>query len=115
LDYLNAAPTLQTDELGTGGVALYGLASSPPDRRSIFVPAGKHAFYAITSAIIHADSYYTREVRALVFSEGDGDWHFAGELLVRFGPDAMEIYRAWLSGGPTWYYDYWEPWTTATP
>jgi hypothetical protein len=115
LSYLDAASPLQADELGGGDVALYGLASSPIGRRSIFVSEGQRAFYAITSAIFAPGSGYTREVRAFVFSGDHSDWHFAGELLVRFGPDAMEIYRAWLSGGPTWYYDYWEPWTTATP
>jgi hypothetical protein len=115
LSYLDAASPLQADELGSGDVVLYGVASSPDDRRSIFVPEGERAFYAITSAIFALGSGYTREVRAFVFSEDDGDWGFAGELLVRFGPDAMEIYRAWLSGGSTWYYDYWERWTRATP
>jgi hypothetical protein len=100
-----AATPLQTDELGGGDIVLYGLA------------AGQRGFYAITSWIWPVNERHTREVRAFVFTRDDSDWRFHGELLVRFLPEdrAMEIYRAWLTGGPTWDYDYWEPWTTAAP
>jgi hypothetical protein len=114
----DAAAPLQTDELGSGDIVLYGLATSSVDGRPPFtVPAGQRGFYAIASWIVTQGQWYRREVRAFVFTREDGDWHFRGEVLVRFSPEdkAIETYRAWLSGGRTWYYDYWEPWTTTTP
>jgi hypothetical protein len=113
-----AVTPLQTDELGSGDIVLHNLASTSVDGRpSSIVPAGQRAFYAITSWIWAVDEEHRRDVRVFVFTRDDGDWRFCGELLVRFLPEdrAMEIYRAWLTGGPTWYYDYWEPWTTTAP
>jgi len=113
-----AATPLRTDELGSGDIVLHNLASSSIDGRpASIVPAGQHGFYAITSWIWGVDEKHGREVRAFVFTRDDGDWRFRGELLVRYGSgqEAMGTYRAWLTGGPTWYYDYWEPWTTTAP
>lgn len=115
---LDAAAPLRTDELGGGDIVLYGLASSSVDGRpSSMVPAGQRRFYAIASWILAEGREYRREVRAFVFTRDDGDWRFRGELLVRFGSErpAMESYGAWLSGGRTWYYDYWERWTAIAP
>ncbi len=111
---LAAAMPLRADELGGGDLVFYALASSSVDGRPpSMVPAGQRGFYAITSAILARDPGHAREVRAFVFTWDDGDWGFRGELLVRGG--SVEVYRAWLSGGITWYYDYWEPWTGAAP
>jgi len=113
-----AATPLRTDELGSGEIVLYGLATSSVDGRPpSIVPAGQRGFYAIVSWILAEGQWHRREVRALVFTSEDGDWRFRGELLVRLSPEdtAIETYRAWLSGGRTWYYDYWEPWTSTAP
>jgi hypothetical protein len=113
-----AAIPLRTDELGSGDIVLYGLATSSVDGRPpSIVPAGQRGFYAIVSWILAEGQWYRREVRALVFTSEDGDWRFRGELLVRLSPEdtAIETYRAWLSGGRTWYYEYWEPWTSTAP
>jgi hypothetical protein len=114
----DAAAPLRTDELAGGAIVLYGLASSSVDGRPpSIVPAEQRGFCAITSWIMAVDGEHRREVRAFVFTSEDGDWRFRGELLVRFSPEhrAMETYRAWLSGGSTWYYDYWERWTGGAP
>jgi hypothetical protein len=114
----DAVTPLQTDELGSGDIVLHNLASSSVDGRPpSIVPAGQRGFYAITSWIWAVDEQHRREVRAFVFTRDDGDWRFRGELLVRYGsgPEAMDTYRAWLTAGPTWYYDYWEPWTATAP
>lgn len=116
-DFEVATP-LRTDELGGGDIVLHNLASSSVDGRPpSIVPAGQRGFYAITSWIWAVDEEHGREVRAFVFTRDAGDWRFRGELLVRYGsgPEAMETYRAWLTAGPTWYYDYWQPWTTTAP
>jgi len=113
-----AATPLQTDELGGGDIVLYGLATNSVDGRPGFiVPARQRSFYAIVSWIVAQGQEYRREVRAFVFTNEDGDWRFRGELLVRFGTAraAIETYRTWLYGGSTWYYDYWEPWTSTAP
>jgi len=112
-DFDEATP-LVTDELGSGEVVLYGLASSSVGGRPpSIVPAGQRSFYAITSWILAVGENHRREVRAFIFTWDDSDWRFRGELLVRSLPEqrAMETYRAWLSGGRTWYYDYWERWS----
>lgn len=117
-DGFDAVTPLQTDELGSGDIVLHNLASSSVHGRPpSIVPAGRRGFYAITSWIWAVDEEHRREVRAFIFTRDAGDWRFRGELLVRYGsgPEATETYRAWLTGGPTWYYDYWEPWTTAAP
>jgi hypothetical protein len=116
--YFDAATPVHSDELGSGDLVLYGLGSSSADGRpASIVPAGQRAFYAITSAIPAQDQEYRREVRAFVFTWDDGDWRFRWELRKRVSPEQMAIgvYRAWLFGSIPWYYDYWEPWTAATP
>jgi len=113
-----AATPLQTDELGGGDIVLYGLATSSVDGRPPFtVPAGQRGFYAIANWIVAQGQWYRREVRAFVFTSEDGDWRFRGELLVRLLPEdkAIGTYRAWLSGGRNWYYDYWERWPAVAP
>jgi hypothetical protein len=115
---LDAAAPLRSDELGGGDVVLYGLASSSVDGRPpSMVEAGERGFYAIASWILAEGENHRREVRAFVFTTDDGDWCFRGELLIRFSPEhrAMETHRAWLFGGSTWYYDYWERWPEAAP
>ncbi len=117
LHFAAVTPSL-ADELGSGDIILYGLATHPRDSNwwpSFDIPPGRQAFYAITSAIVTRGEEHSREVRVFVFTRDEDRWGFLGEILVRTVPDIIEVDRAWISGDCAGCYDYWERWEGSTP
>jgi len=117
LSYLTGAVTSLSDQLGAGEVTLVALATPPrsDDRIEDLLPSGRSAYYAITSGIVNRGSDNSREVHVLVFSPGDADWDYIGEVLVPGGGIPAEVYAGWLSGSCRDCYDYFERWEGTTP
>lgn len=102
--YFDGALREQTDEYGSGALALFALARGDSDE----------VFYAITTSIV--DTYPStgapigmllREAHAFRFRFESGRWSFMGEIATAAEPAAAD----WLSGDcATCGYEHWERW-----
>ena len=97
--FANARPD-QSDEYGSGGLALYALAHSPTDT------TGEEAYLAIVTGIFTSGPDAFRQARILSFQSLDGSWRLTFELFATVPQTATD----WLSGECADCYDHWERW-----